>query len=136
MELQLRCNSRNCGYSALEGKAYRTACGHVYCEPCAYGAFSDGNVCPCCSMELKEGDVNEFLIGISTGPVSKYLYQSAFQSNGWMDTLENVRGILKSTLELVTWTSHQLFFEACKNTENYGALRKESECHKSNAVIF
>lgn len=108
MDLVLKCNSRVCSYCSLEGKAYRTKCGHVFCEPCAYSAFSDNNVCPVCFMELNDGDVNEFLIGISTGPVSKYLYQSAFQSNNWVETLKNVREILKSTLELVSWTNHQL----------------------------
>jgi hypothetical protein len=43
---------------------------------------------------------------------------------------------LKSALDLTTWTNHQLYFEACKNSESYDGLRKESEMHKINAVII
>ena len=72
----LRCNSRMCNYATLRGKGYRTKCGHVYCEDCATKVFSSSNYCAICNTELVEGQVSEFLIGISTGPISHYMYQS------------------------------------------------------------
>ena len=132
--ISLKCNSRLCNYTTLQGKGYRTKCGHVFCEDCAMKAFSNSNFCTVCNFELHEGQVCEFLIGISTGPISRYMYQSAFQSNDWGDTLNNVRTILKSTLDLVVWTLHQLHFEAAKNTERVNILHNQNEQQRQNAM--
>ena len=87
----------------------------MFCEACAIKAFSQGCICTVCNAELCDGQVEEFLIGISTGPVAKYMYQSTFQSNDWSHTLDNIHTVLKSTLELIVWSLHQLHFEASKN---------------------
>ena len=123
-----------CNYATLRGKGYRTKCGHVYCEDCAMKVFSDSNYCAICNTELNEGQVSEFLIGVSPGPIAHYMYQSIFQSNDWEETLNNVRNILKTTLDLVIWTLHQLYFEASKNTERVSILHCQNDQQRQNAM--
>ena len=62
------------------------------------------------------------------------MYQSTFQSNDWGDTLDNVRNILKTTLDLVVWTLHQLHFEATKNTERVCILQSQNEQQRQSAM--
>ena len=132
--IALKCNSRLCNYTVLQGRGYRTKCGHIFCEDCAIKIFSNSNYCAVCNAELQEGQVSEFLIGITTGPISRYMYQSSFQSNDWGDTLNNVRNVLKATLDLVIWTLHQLHFEAAKNSERVSILHNQNEQQRQSSM--
>jgi hypothetical protein len=74
------------------------------------------------------------LIGISAGPISKYIYQYAFQSNNMSNVTENIKKILESTYELVNWTNNQLLYETNRGNDKLKLIEKESEYSKSQAV--
>ena len=105
----------------------------VFCEDCAMKAFRIPIFVPFVILNFtKVKFVNSYwYLNWTYFPVHVSI---SFSIKRLGDTLNNVRTILKSTLDLVVWTLHQLHFEATKNTERVNILHNQNEQQRQNAM--
>ena len=127
------CNIEGCACT-LEGKCYKTSCGHLFCEPCAYKSFSNDTVCPICRAVLCDGEVVEILLGVKTGSVARHLYQSIFETNKFVDVINNVQKVLHTTTEVAVWIQRQLLFHSNQSNKKLIHMAQEAEHHRSNSI--
>lgn len=57
------------------GSCFRTQCGHLFCESCAFQHFGQSQTCPACSASLEESDITDLTVGLAPSHFRRVLFQ-------------------------------------------------------------
>lgn len=58
------------------GACFRTRCGHLFCESCAFQHFGQSQACAACGASLEEADISELNVGLAPSQYEKIVYQA------------------------------------------------------------
>ncbi len=65
-----------CGAQEANGACFRTRCGHLFCESCAFQHFGASQACAACGASLEEADISELNLGLAPSHYEKIVFQA------------------------------------------------------------
>lgn len=58
------------------GACFRTQCGHLFCESCAFQHFGQSQSCPACGVSLEEADITDLTVGLAPAHFRRMMFQA------------------------------------------------------------
>jgi hypothetical protein len=121
----LRCNQCT---NVVDGVAFKTVCHHFFCPHCATNSFQAGNICPCCSQRLVEGDVKEIAVGVpATTTCTDSVFNHTLQDVSWSKISHNMQNAIQSVNEMSQFIQTQLLFQVSEEANQRNILAKDMQ---------
>ena len=136
----------NVCHDSMQIKVFLTACYHFICAECASKAATaelGGTICPFCTVNLRDCDIQELYLGLPVQPssgklINSVMFETCFASNcdasttpSWPIVIKRTSEVMQSISELTKLINVQLLLSA--NQASIKSMELSSELEKQQA---
>eukprot|EP00903_Cladosiphon_okamuranus_P019221 g17675.t1 len=116
----------NMCWNEANGACFRTRCGHLFCESCAYQHFGQSQACAACGASLEEADVWDVTLGLdATSQIEKIVFQEAFKEPDYSSVRKNLHRTAMALSDTASFTISQIVLDNQRRAENSTQLNSE-----------
>ncbi|CAN0427553.1 unnamed protein product [Ascophyllum nodosum] len=113
--LAQRCNM--C-WKEANGACFRTQCGHLFCESCAFQHFGQSQSCPSCGVSLEEADITDLTLGLAPSHFSRMVFQEIYKDPDFRSMGQSVVRTAMALNESVAFVLAQMTLEGQRAAES------------------
>ncbi|CAM9486053.1 unnamed protein product [Choristocarpus tenellus] len=116
----------NLCWQEANGACFRTLCGHLFCEACAFGHFGQNQTCPSCGAKLNEADISDLTVGLEpVAQFQKMIFQEIYKDPDYRSVSQAVVRTAMALHESVAFVLAQLTMEGQRVAAAEGTLTAE-----------